>query len=92
LLCAKDLTECETVALSSHGVLYEASLIRVAPVGFKAPFWLGYVDLPENVRVFAQIEWTDDTEPQHGDPVELQIKLVRHDPAPVLGPVFIGPA
>lgn len=91
-LCASDLAECEQVALSSRGTLYEATRIRIAPVGFEAPFWLGYVDLPEDVRVFAQIEWDGEGEPRHGAAVELVIKTVRHEPAEVLGPVFVGPA
>lgn len=91
-LCAVDLAECRAVALSSRGTLYEATRVRIAPVGFDAPFWLGYVDLPENVRVFAQIEWRGDTEPRHGDAVELTIKTVRKEPVPVVGPVFSGPA
>lgn len=91
-LCANDLSECREVVLSTHGTLYEATQIQVAPVGFEAPFWLGYVDLPENVRVFAQIEWNGDGEPRHGDRVELAIKTVRQEPSPVVGPVFVGPA
>lgn len=90
-LCARDLAECETVALSTRGTLYEATKIRIAPVGFEAPFWLGYVDLPENVRVFAQIEWSGDGEPRAGAPVELVVKTVRQGPPEVLGPVFAGP-
>lgn len=91
-LCSNDLAECSQVALSSRGTVYEATHIRIAPVGFEAPFWLGYVDLPENVRVFAQIEWSGDAEPRHGDHVELVIKTVRQGSEPVAGPVFTGPA
>lgn len=38
------------------GRLYAATVIRVAPVGFQAPYAIGLVDLPEGVRVMAQLE------------------------------------
>jgi uncharacterized OB-fold protein len=42
--------------LSPEGKLYTYSEIHVAPKGFKTPYAVGYVDLPEGVRVFGQIE------------------------------------
>lgn len=87
-LCPQDLTRCEEVALSRDGFLYEATQIHVAPVGFTAPFWLGYVDLPEQVRVFAQIQPAEGHDPRHGDRVELMIRQVRTDPREIIGPVF----
>jgi uncharacterized protein len=46
----------ETVALSPIGTLYTFSEIHVAPAGFAVPYVVGYVDLPEGVRLFGQIE------------------------------------
>jgi uncharacterized OB-fold protein len=91
VLCAADLTECAEVELSARGTIYEASRIMVAPVGFTAPYWVAYVDLPERVRLWALLDWSADREPTHGDQVEYTVREVRHDPV-VLGPVFSGPA
>ncbi len=44
------------LALSPVGTLYTFSEIHVAPEGFSIPYAVGYVDLPEGVRVFGQID------------------------------------
>jgi len=44
------------VPLSPVGTLYTFSEIHVAPKGFATPYAVGYVDLPEGVRLFGQIE------------------------------------
>jgi uncharacterized OB-fold protein len=44
------------VLLSPVGTLYSFSEIHVAPRGFATPYAVGYVDLPEGVRLFGQIE------------------------------------
>ena len=46
----------DAVLLSPTGTLYSFSEIHVAPKGFAAPYVVGYVDLPEGVRLFGQIE------------------------------------
>lgn len=54
-------TEClsldvETVYLSSEGQLYSYSVVHQAPQGWKVPYTLGYIDLPEGIRVLAHID------------------------------------
>jgi uncharacterized OB-fold protein len=44
------------VQLSPVGTLYTFSEIHIAPQGFATPYAVGYVDLPEGVRLFGQIE------------------------------------
>jgi uncharacterized OB-fold protein len=44
------------VELSPVGTLYTFSEIHIAPKGFATPYVVGYVDLPEGVRLFGQIE------------------------------------
>ena len=44
------------VELSPVGTLYTFSEIHIAPKGFATPYAVGYVDLPEGVRLFGQIE------------------------------------
>jgi uncharacterized OB-fold protein len=46
----------DRVELSPVGTLYTFSEIHVAPKGFATPYAVGYVDLPEGVRLFGQIE------------------------------------
>ena len=46
----------EAVQLSPVGTLYTFSEIHIGPKGFSTPYTVGYVDLPEGVRLFGQIE------------------------------------
>jgi uncharacterized OB-fold protein len=89
-LCVDDLIKCEEIELSSRGQIYESVVIEVAPEGFDSPYRVGYVDLAEQVRVFAPIRWQADVPPKAGDMVELTIEQVRKDPQ-VIGPTFVGP-
>jgi len=41
--------------LSREGTLYAWSVVHVAPKGWKTPYIAGYVDLPEQVRVFTHV-------------------------------------
>jgi benzoylsuccinyl-CoA thiolase BbsA subunit len=45
----------EPAPLSREGRLYAWSRLHVAARGWAAPYVIGYVDLPEGVRVFAHI-------------------------------------
>ena len=45
----------EPAPLSREGKLYAWSRLHVAARGWGAPYVIGYVDLPEGVRVFAHI-------------------------------------
>lgn len=46
----------ETVPLSRRGKLYSFSDNYVGQAGMKTPYSFGYVDLPEDLRIFAQLE------------------------------------
>jgi uncharacterized protein len=46
----------DEVLLSPTGTLYTFCEIHIAPMGFATPYAVGYVDLPERVRLFGQIE------------------------------------
>lgn len=60
-ICWGDVRE---LRLSSIGKLCAWTRIHVAPPGREAPYIVGYVDLPEGVRVFADLR---------GDPADLAI-------------------
>ncbi|MEV8511618.1 OB-fold domain-containing protein [Dactylosporangium sp. NPDC051484] len=87
-LCGADLSECVPHELSGEGTVYEAVRIALAPAGFEAPFWIGYVDLAEGPRYFAQIEAPEDAPPSHGDRVTLTVGRLGTSEEPLLGPIF----
>ena len=43
------------VEIGRTGRLYSHTIARVAPKGFKAPFFQVFVDLPEGPRIFALV-------------------------------------
>ncbi len=47
--------ELETVRFSTEGTLYTFSVVRQSTPDFEVPYILGYVDLPEGVRIMGQI-------------------------------------
>ncbi len=63
-------------ALSPVGTLYSFSEIHIAPKGFATPYVVGYVDLPEGVRLFGQIEGRA-AELRLGQPVAVTLGPVR---------------
>lgn len=66
----------EVVALSRRGKLYSFSDIYVGQAGMKPPYSFGYIDLPENLRIFAQLEGLPNSF-QCDDPVELTVGPIR---------------
>ena len=48
--------EFEMVPLSRKGTLYSYTDIFIGQPGMKTPYIFGYIDLPENLRIFAQLE------------------------------------
>lgn len=48
--------EFEVVALSRRGKLYASSDNYIGAAGLPTPYTFGYIDLPENLRIFAQLE------------------------------------
>ena len=65
-------------ALSKVGKLYSYSTIHVGQKGIKTPYVIGYVDLPENVRIFAQLE-IEPAELKIGMDVEVTSGVTRVD-------------
>lgn len=48
--------EFDVVPLSRRGRLYASSDNYIGAAGLPTPYTFGYVDLPENLRIFAQLE------------------------------------
>lgn len=54
-ICPECWTNLNQIALSRIGKLYSYSIIHVGQRGIKSPYAVGYVDFPENVRIYAQL-------------------------------------
>jgi uncharacterized OB-fold protein len=81
----------DPVLLSGAGTLYSFSEIHVAPKGFATPYVVGYVDLPEGLRLFGQIEGRA-AELALGQELAVTLGAVRRDAAgrPVISYKFKG--
>lgn len=66
--CGNDAGMRET-PLSRRGVLYSFTVVHIAPPVFPVPYAIGFVDLPGDVRVLAQID--ADPRLRIGDEMEL---------------------
>jgi uncharacterized OB-fold protein len=58
-------------ALSREGTVFEMTTVRSPAPGFTAPYDVGYVDLPEGVRVFTQLDANAGGSVSAGDAVRL---------------------
>lgn len=76
--CYKDDTLEETY-LGRKGMLYTFCIVKAAPMGFEAPYGLGYVDLPEGIRIYSML-WAKELEKlKIGMDMELIIDKLRTD-------------
>lgn len=64
---------------SAEGTLYSWSVVHAAPKGWKLPFVAAYVDLPEEVRVFAHIVDVDPNQLEMDMPMKTQIATLGKD-------------
>jgi uncharacterized OB-fold protein len=79
----------EEVALSPAGRVFEMTTVRSPAPGFTAPYDVGYVDLPEGVRVFAQLDVNGDRHLRAGDAVRIAFRpFGESDGRPVIGYTF----
>ena len=88
-------SECmsENVAdtdLATAGTLYSWSVVHVAPRGWNVPYTAGYVDLADNVRVFAHIVGADAESLSMDMPVVLTTAVLgEQDDGPVESYAFM---
>ncbi len=73
--------ELEDIALNRRGVIYASTVVHVpSPVGIKAPYAYGYVEIPENrIRVYALFTGADPFTFKPGKEVELVVEPVREN-------------
>ena len=79
-VCMRDDTMEET-PLSTRGKIDTFTVVHVAPIGFKAPYIQGFVDLPEGPRIFTLITGCEPSEGaiEEGAEVELVIDKISED-------------
>ena len=80
-ICARCLKEgtLDSLPLGRSGSLYTYTVIRQAPPRYPVPYAVGYVDLPEGVRVFAQMEGWQRRELRVGEEMEIYFDTIRKD-------------
>jgi len=65
--------------LNTRGKLHSYTICRVPVSTFDSPYAIGYIDLPEGLRIFAQLaEWSE-TELKIGMEMELVIEKLKVD-------------
>ena len=71
----------EEIPLSTRGKIDTFTVVRVAPLGFKAPYIQAFVDLPEGQRIFSLITGCEPSEDalKEGQEVELVIDKITED-------------
>lgn len=78
--------------LGPVGTLYAWTMVHVAPRRFRPPYPIGFVDLPEGVRVCAQLTGFSEQGPfpAPGSEVEMVVEPISEDPQgnPLLGYKF----
>jgi len=82
----------ESVELSRRGKLYSVTDIYIGQAGMETPYIFGYIDLPENLRIFAQLEGAPNSY-RCDEEVELTVGTIRinRDGVPVTGYKFCKP-
>ena len=54
LNCGSEILE--EITLSKKGTLYSYSVVEMPCANFKPPYAVGFVDMPEEVRIFGQLD------------------------------------
>ncbi len=79
-VCAKCLSQkIEVLPLSKQGTVYTYTTIYQSTPEFQVPYILVYVDLPEGVRVLAQLTQCSPEAVRIGMPVEVVFEEVGRD-------------
>lgn len=83
------LKEMSPHSLSKAGRLYSYSIVHIAPEDTSVPYAIGYVDLPEGLRLLARLEDFEDLGCDAS--VELQTAEIDGEMMPVAVPVSAAP-
>ncbi|MBU2648697.1 OB-fold domain-containing protein [bacterium] len=81
--------EMEEIELSQRGILYSYTIGHMPSSHFKPPYAIGYIDLPEKVRIYAPLVMTADQSFQVGmEMVAVIDKLWEEDDKEIIGYKF----
>jgi len=81
--CAECMNEqMDEIGLSNQATLYTSTVVHIGVKGFETPYILGWVDLPEQVRLVTQIEFEPQraSELHSGQKLELVVGKLRSLP------------
>ena len=90
VVCLSCLNEnMEELRLSRRGKLYSYTIGRMPSMHFEPPYAIGYVDMPEGVRIFTPLKMMEDKPFSIGMDMEVVIeKLWQEDDNEVIGYKF----
>jgi uncharacterized OB-fold protein len=90
VLCLSCFNEdMEELKLSRMGKLYSYTIGYMPSMHFEPPYAIGYVDMPEGVKIFAQLKMTTDKPFKIGMDMEVVIeKLWQEDDSEIIGYKF----
>lgn len=81
--------DLEKLPLSRKGTLYSYSIVHQPHKHFSVPYFIGYVDLPEGIRIFSPLKQKEGRAFQVGMDMELVVeKLWSEGEDEVIGPKF----
>lgn len=69
----------EKIDLGLIGTLYTYTIVHAPVKGIKSPYAVGFVDFPERVRLFGQIETDNFSEIDIGMKLEMFVGPIRND-------------
>lgn len=69
----------QTVHLGRRGKLYTFCILERGPLGFDAPYAVGYIDLPEGLRIYSILTEASIERLKIGMEMELVIEKIRID-------------
>ena len=89
-VCLKCLSQdLESVDLSPGGKLYSYTIVHMPSEHFEPPYAIGWIELPEGIRVFSQLRGWQENKLKTGADMELSIeKLWEKEDREVMGFVF----
>jgi uncharacterized OB-fold protein len=76
--CFKEGT-LEEIRLSRRGTLYTFCVLERGPIGFDPPYAVGYIDLPEGLRIYSLLTEMSLEKLKIGMEMELVIEKIRKD-------------